>query len=82
MLTTLLPIANKKAIDDCVAAFQDSVTQFQASLPRIPWPLGEDINSEYLVFRHYVIFTLPRIYLDSRRSWLIYMELRWQCLRR
>ena len=82
ILTTLLPIANKKAIDDCVAAFQDSITQFQVSLPLFHGLLVRILNSEYLVSRHCVIFTLPRIYLDSRRSWLISMELQSQCRRR
>ena len=83
VLTTLLPVANKKVIDECVAAFQDSIARFQVNLPRIPWPFGEDIEvSESLVCRRYVVFMLLKIYQGSRRSWRISMELLWQWRRR
>ena len=32
ILTTLLPGANKKTIDECVTAFQDSIARFQANI--------------------------------------------------
>ena len=31
ILTTLLPEANKKTIDECVTAFQDSIARFQVN---------------------------------------------------
>ena len=44
ILTTLLPQANKKTIDECVATFQDSIARFQVNLPRISCSLGDYTN--------------------------------------
>ena len=80
ILTTLLPEANKKTINECVTAFQDSIARFQVIYLKV---IEEDTElSESLVFRRYVVFTLPRIYLESRHSWKISMESRWQWCRR
>jgi hypothetical protein len=43
-LTTLLPEANMKTIDECVTAFQDSIARFQVNLPRISCSLGRILN--------------------------------------
>jgi len=47
ILTTLLPEANKKAIDECVTTFQDSIARFQVSLARISCPLGRILNYHF-----------------------------------
>jgi hypothetical protein len=83
VLTTLLPGANKKTIDECVTAFQDSIARFQVNLPGISCSLRRILNyQESLVFRRYAVFTLLKIFLDSRRSWEISMESRRQWCRR
>ena len=76
ILTTLLPEANKKTIDECVTAFQDSIARFQVNHLMLIEEDSDTELSESLVFRRYVVFTLPKIYLESRRSWEIFMELR------
>ena len=74
ILTTLLPEANKKTIDECVTAFQDSIARFQVYYLIV---IGEDTEQpESLVFRRCAVSTLQRIYLKSRPSWVISMESR------
>ena len=47
ILTTLLPGANTKTIDECVTAFQDSIARFQVNFPYISCALVRTLNYHF-----------------------------------